>query len=66
VYPGGKTFSRHFDAIVVYLAANSEINFIKDIITKYNDAPIKAFLGKELYGEAGNHKARAFKVGEHD
>jgi hypothetical protein len=64
VYPGGKSLSRKFDAVVVYLAANSEINFIKDILTKYNDAPIKVFLGKETYPEAGHYKAKAYKVGE--
>lgn len=66
VFPGGKTLSRHFDAVVIYLAANSEINFIKDILTKYTDAPIKAFLTKEAFADAANHKAKGFKVGEQD
>jgi calmodulin len=37
-----------------------EINFIKDILTKYQDAPVKAFLGKEPFAEAHTYKAKAF------
>jgi hypothetical protein len=59
-YPGGKSFSRHFDGVVIYLTAPNEINFIKDILVKYAEAPIKAFLGKEAYADAANYKAKAF------
>lgn len=63
VFPGAKSFSRHFDAVVIYLHDVKEINFIKDILTKYQDAPIKAFLGKEEFGEAHTYKAKAFAEG---
>ncbi len=35
VFPGAKTFSRHFDAVIVFLHEAKELNFIKDILTKY-------------------------------
>jgi EF-hand domain len=60
VFPGAKSFSTHFDAVVVYLQSANELNFIKDILTKYQEAPVKAFLGKELFAEAANYKAKAF------
>lgn len=60
VFPGAKSFSRHFDAIVIYLHEDKEINFIKDIITKYQEAPIKVFLGKESFADANTYKAKAF------
>jgi hypothetical protein len=63
-YPGGKSFARHFDAVVIYLHEAKEINFIKDILIKYQEAPIKAFLGKETFAEAATYKAKAFTEGE--
>lgn len=50
----------HFDAVVVYLHEDNELNFIKDTLTKYEGAPIKAFLGKTAFGDAAGHKAKAF------
>lgn len=60
VYPGVKRVPRHFDAVVVYHNEVNEINFIKDEIQRYNDAPIKAFIGKAPYENAGTYKAKAF------
>jgi hypothetical protein len=33
VYPGAQKFSRHFDAIIIYLVDPTEMNFIKDLLT---------------------------------
>ena len=52
VYPGTKRFPRHFDAVIIYHIEQNEINFIKDEISRYNDAPIKAFFGKTKYEDA--------------
>ena len=41
-----------------------EINFIKDILTKYENAPVKAFFGKESYADASAHKAKSFTEGQ--
>jgi hypothetical protein len=60
VYPSAKRYPRHFDAVVVYHFEASEVNFVKDEVERYKDAPIKAFLGKELYGGASAEHAAAF------
>lgn len=57
-------FSRHFDSVVVYLHKATEINFIKDLLTQYQDAPIKAFLGKEHSEDAAQYKAKSYLEGE--
>jgi hypothetical protein len=64
VFPGTKVFSRHFDAVVVYLHKASELNFIKDILTQYQDAPIKAFLGKEHSEDAAHYHAKSYLEGD--
>jgi hypothetical protein len=48
VFPGTSSFPRTFDAVVIYTQEPSEINFIKDLITRYQDAPVKVFLGKDI------------------
>jgi hypothetical protein len=60
VFPGTKRFPRHFDAVVVYHTDVNEINFIKDEIHRYSDAPIKAYLGKTLYDQAAGQHCTAF------
>ena len=63
VYLGAKRIPRHFDAVVVYHTTTSEVNFIKDEIQRYSEAPIKAFLSKSgsvAYPDAASHKARSF------
>jgi len=50
--------------VVIYLQAPQEINFIKDILTKYADAPIKVFLGKDTFADAATYKGKAFKESE--
>lgn len=60
VYPGAKRVPRHFDAVVIYHNDAGEVNFIKDEIQRYHDAPIKAFIGKTAYSGAAAHKAQAF------
>lgn len=60
VYPGVKRFPRHFDAVVVYHTNTKEINFMKDEIQRYHDAPIKAYFGQQLYDQAG--AVRSFTV----
>ncbi len=60
VFPGVKNFPRHFDAVVIYHNDPNEINFIKDEIQRYNDAPIKAYFGKTAYEQAATHHAKAF------
>ncbi len=62
VYLGAKRVPRHFEAVVVYHTQTTEINFIKDEIQRYSEAPIKAFLAKAgaAYGDASSHKAKAF------
>jgi len=46
VFPGVKRFPRHFDAVVIYHQELKDINFMKDEIHRYQDAPIKVYLGK--------------------
>ena len=57
VYPGVKRFPRHFDVVVVYHNDANEVNFVKDELERYKDAPIKAFIGKETYGQASQYHA---------
>ena len=57
VYPGVKHFPRHFDAVVIYHNEANEVNFLKDVLQRYQDAPIKAFLGKENYHDVATYKA---------
>ncbi len=54
--------TRHFEAVVIYHTQTNEVNFIKDEIQRYSEAPIKVFLSKSniAYGDAGSHKAKAF------
>lgn len=63
VYLGAKRLPRHFDAAIVYHTQTNEVNFIKDEIQRYSEAPIKAFLskaGSPAYSDVATHKARAF------
>jgi hypothetical protein len=60
VYPSAKRYPRHFDAVVVYHFEASEVNFVKDEVERYKDAPIKVFLGKEAYGGASAEHGVAF------
>lgn len=70
VYLGAKSVPRHFEAVVIYHTSPAEINFIKDEIQRYGEAPIKAYLAKigaPIYGDAASQKAKAFagdKIGE--
>ena len=47
---------------MIYYQETSEINFIKDLITRYQDAPVKVFLGKDVYADASSYHATSFKV----
>jgi hypothetical protein len=62
VYLGAKSVPRHFEAVVIYHTSPKEINFMKDEIQRYGEAPIKAYLGQSgpIYAEAAEHKANAF------
>jgi Ca2+-binding EF-hand superfamily protein len=60
VFPGSKTKHRHFDAVVIFHNEANEVNFIKDEIERYKDAPVKAFFGKVAYDRAGDYNAQAF------
>lgn len=63
VYLGAKRVPRHFEAVVIYHTQVTEVNFIKDEIQRYSEAPIKAFLAKgagPAYADAATHKAQAF------
>ena len=69
VFLGAKRVPRHFDAVIVYHTQTSEVNFIKDEVQRYSEAPIKAFLAKSgvAYPDAASHKAKAFvadKIGD--
>ena len=66
MYLGAKRIPRHFEAVLIYHTQPSEINFIKDEIERYSEAPIKVFLSKtaEPFGGAVQHKARAFGAGQ--
>ena len=66
VYPNATTFSRDFQGMLVYLSDNSDLNFIKDLLNKYKNVPIKAFLGKESAPEGNPLKAQAFKIDQVD
>ena len=59
VYAGAKRIPRHFDAVVIYHDQVKEVNFIKDEIQRYGEAPIKAFIGNS--GPA-NEAAAALKT----
>jgi hypothetical protein len=60
VFPGAKRFPRHFDAVVIYHNDANEVNFIKDEVERYKDAPNKAFIGSVAYDRAGDYHAAAF------
>lgn len=63
VYLGVKRVPRHFEAVVVYHTQTSEVNFIKDEIQRYSEAPIKIFLSKAgipAYPDVASYKAKAF------
>lgn len=63
VYLQAKRVPRHFEAVVVYHTSTNEVNFIKDEIQRFGEAPIKIFLSKAgvaAYAGAGAHKAKAF------
>ncbi len=60
-YPGSKRFPRHYDALCIFHEEQSDIdNYLKDLITRYEDAPLKVFLGKKKFEKAQKHKAMAF------
>ena len=63
VYLQAKRVPRHFEAVVVYHTSTTEVNFIKDEIQRYSEAPIRVFLSKAgvaAYADAHSHKAKAF------
>jgi hypothetical protein len=60
IYHGGKSFSRHFDAVVFYLTTPSEGRFIKDLFERYSEAPIKAILTKN--GVTPNDLSAEWKI----
>ena len=69
VYLGTKSVPRHFEAVVIYHTSAQEINFIKDEIQRYGEAPIKAYLAQSgpVYAGAAAQKASAFvsdQIGE--
>nr|AAF25622.1 unknown protein [Sterkiella nova] len=64
VYPGAKRFPRHFEAVIVYYTDLKEINFIKDEIHRYQDAPIKVFFGNVHFDKAASQHAKSFAQGE--
>jgi hypothetical protein len=39
---------------------------MKDIISKYQDVPIKVFVGNDKYPDAKSYKAESFTVAEKD
>ena len=60
VFAGAKRVPRHFDAVIIYHTLPNEINFIKDEIQRYNEAPIKSFIskaGSPIYPDAASYKA---------
>lgn len=62
VTPGAKRYPRHFEAVVIYHQDPNDVKFMKDLIQRYAEAPIKAFLGKEAFSAAADYKAKAFTV----
>ena len=48
----------------MYLQDAKELNFIKDLLSKYNDAPIKIFVGKEKYTIPAELKGHSFSQDE--
>lgn len=64
VFPGVKKFPRHFDAVVVYHTEAKQLNFIKDEIHRYQDAPIKAYIGNTHFDQAASQKAKSFTLAE--
>ena len=49
VYPGAKRFPRSFEAVIIYHSTPNDVNFIKDDLQRYKDAPIKIFCGAAPY-----------------
>lgn len=49
VYPGTKNLPRHFHAVVIVHGEVSDLNLMKDIIQRYAQAPIKAYIGKVAF-----------------
>jgi len=60
VFPGTKSFPRHFDGVCVFHFEPSEVNFLKDVLTRYQEAPIKIFLGKSPFDKPEQYKAKSF------
>lgn len=56
VFLGAKKVPGHFEAVVIYHTTATEVNFIKDEIQRYGEAPIRAYLsrtGVPAYSDAG-------------
>lgn len=64
VYPSAKSFPSHFDAVLIYFEDTKEINFMKDLITRYHDVPLKVFFGNVAYGDAKTYNAASFTAAE--
>ncbi len=47
VFPGSKIMPKTFDALVVFHHNKNEVNLLKDTIARYENAPVKVFLGKD-------------------
>ena len=61
VYPGSTKFPRTFDAVCVFHYEANEINFLKDLMARYVEVPIKICFGKVAYPQASQWSgAQAF------
>ena len=64
VHQGAKSFTRKFQAVVIYHKKSTEINLMKDLVRNYSDVPIKISIGEEPYGAAASINVKPFVYGQ--
>lgn len=60
VHQGAKSFTRKFQAVVIYHKKSTEVNLMKDLVRNYADVPIKISIGEEVYATAAQINVKPF------
>jgi hypothetical protein len=64
VYPGAKSFTRKFSAVLIYHKKSNEVNLMKDLVRNYEHVPIKVCVGEEPFTGAEGINAVPFVYGD--
>ena len=64
VHPGAKSFTRKFQAVLIFHKKSNEVNLMKDLVRNYVDVPIKVSVGEEAYGAAASINVVPFVYGD--